>query len=200
MARTKQAKRLAKSKEEEEESVEEEIEEKPIKKKKTPPKKQKEETKVLSRKRGRSKKKNEKENSEDEEEEAVDINDDPKISESDSEGEKEKEKGQKKSPPKKTDKTKKKTKTPTKKALNHNFINKEDVNVTKVITVKKIKNTLYAYVMYTEKGKNKSPVNKGLIPTSEFIDSEPERLLSFYESKIEFTPDRLSEEEEEDEK
>lgn len=198
MARTKQAKRLAKSKEEEEESVEEEIEEKPIKKKKTPPKKQKEETKVLSRKRGRSKKKNEKENSEDEEEEAVDINDDPKISESDSEGEK--EKGQKKSPPKKTDKTKKKTKTPTKKALNHNFINKEDVNVTKVITVKKIKNTLYAYVMYTEKGKNKSPVNKGLIPTSEFIDSEPERLLSFYESKIEFTPDRLSEEEEEDEK
>ena len=198
MDRTKQEKRLAKSKEEEEENVEEEIEEKPIKKKKTPPKKQKEETKVLSRKRGRSKKKNEKENSEDEEEEAVDINDDPKISESDSEGEK--EKGQKKSPPKKTDKTKKKTKTPTKKALNHNFINKEDVNVTKVITVKKIKNTLYAYVMYTEKGKNKSPVNKGLIPTSEFIDSEPERLLSFYESKIEFTPDRLSEEEEEDEK
>lgn len=198
MARTKQAKRLAKSKKEEEESVEEEIEEKPIKKKKTPPKKQKEETKVLSTKRGRSKKKNEKEDSEDEEEEAVDINDDPKISESDSEGEK--EKGKKKSPPKKADKTKKKTKTPTKKALNHNFINKEDVNVTRVITVKKIKNTLYAYVMYTEKGKKKSPVNKGLIPTSEFIDSEPERLLSFYESKIEFTPDRLSEEEEEDEK
>ena len=198
MARTKQAKRLAKSKKEEEESVEEEIEEKPIKKKKTPPKKQKEETKVLSTKRGRSKKKNEKEDSEDEEEEAVDINDDPKISESDSEGEK--EKGKKKSPPKKSDKTKKKTKTPTKKALNHNFINKEDVNVTRVITVKKIKNTLYAYVMYTEKGKKKSPVNKGLIPTSEFIDSEPERLLSFYESKIEFTPDRLSEEEEEDEK
>lgn len=198
MARTKQAKRLAKSKKEEEESVEEEIEEKPIKKKKTPPKKQKEETKVLSTKRGRSKKKNEKEDSEDEEEEAVDINDDPKISESDSEGEK--EKGKKKSPPKKTDKTKKKTKTPTKKALNHNFINKEDVNVTRVITVKKIKNTLYAYVMYTEKGKKKSPVSKGLIPTSEFIDSEPERLLSFYESKIEFTPDRLSEEEEEDEK
>ena len=198
MARTKQAKRLAKSKKEEEESVEEEIEEKPIKKKKTPPKKQKEETKVLSTKRGRSKKKNEKEDSEDEEEEAVDINDDPKISESDSEGEK--EKGKKKSPPKKADKTKKKTKTPTKKALNHNFINKEDVNVTRVITVKKIKNTLYAYVMYTEKGKKKSPVNKGFIPTSEFIDSEPERLLSFYESKIEFTPDRLSEEEEEDEK
>lgn len=194
MAKTKRTKKLAKVKEEEEESIEEEMEEKPIKKKKITPKKQKEEKKVLSTKRGRSKKKNVKEDSE--EEDAVDINDDPKISESDSEGEK--GNGKKKAPLKKPDKTKKKTQTITKKTVNRNFIKKEDVNITEVITVKKIKNILYAYVMYTEKGKKKSPVNKGLIKTSEFINSEPERLLSFYESKIEFTPDRLSEDEEDE--
>ena len=67
-----------------------------------------------------------------------------------------------------------------------NFISKEDVKVNKILTVKKIKNILYAEVKYTEKGSKKKEM-KGLIPTTEFIDSEPELMLKFYEDNIEFT-------------
>lgn len=67
-----------------------------------------------------------------------------------------------------------------------NFINKDDVKVKKILTVKKIKDILYAEVMYTEKGSKKKEM-KGLIQTTQFIDSEPELLLQFYEDNIEFT-------------
>lgn len=76
---------------------------------------------------------------------------------------------------------------------NDNFISKEDVNVIQIITLKRINNVLYAYVMYTVKGSRNSSINKGYIATSKFINSEPELLLSFYESKI----DNLLKEDEE---
>lgn len=79
-----------------------------------------------------------------------------------------------------------------------NFVSKKDVKVKDIITVKKIKGILYANVHYTEKGSK--AVNKGLIPTEEFTDSEPELLLKFYEKNIEFTKDdNKDESEEEDE-
>ena len=112
---------------------------------------------------------------------------------------KNKDKGKKTSSGNKTKKTVKKDeqllnkkrkredrKEDSKEKKSRNFISKEDVKVNKILTVKKIKNILYAEVKYTEKGSKKKAM-KGLIPTTEFIDSEPELMLKFYEDNIEFT-------------
>lgn len=65
------------------------------------------------------------------------------------------------------------------------IVSKKEVRVKDIITVKRKEGVLYASVHYTEKGSK--GIKKGLIPTIEFTDSQPELLLKFYEKNIEFT-------------
>ena len=76
-----------------------------------------------------------------------------------------------------------------KKNVKKHFVFKKDVNVKKVITLRRMNGGLYAYVEYTEKNKKKQKeLQYGFIDTKEFVKSEPQILLQFYESVLEIEP------------
>lgn len=76
-----------------------------------------------------------------------------------------------------------------KKNVKKHIVFKKDVNVKKVITLKRMNGGLYAYVEYTEKNKKKQKeLQYGFIDTKEFVKSDPQILLEFYESVLEIEP------------
>ena len=75
---------------------------------------------------------------------------------------------------------------PVKKQMN--IVNLKDIKIKKIVTVKKIRNQLYAYVKYADKKtqRGKKHISFGFLKTSDFVTPKSKALIEFLESKMEF--------------